>query len=40
LNQYCDKGDFVTLTKRINGGTIGIEDRKHHYDIAMNYLQG
>jgi putative chitinase len=40
LNQYCDKGDFVTLTKRINGGTIGIEDRKHHYDIAMKYLQG
>jgi putative chitinase len=40
LNQYCDKDDFVTLTKRINGGTIGLEDRKHHYDIAMEYLQG
>jgi len=40
LNQYCDSGDFVTLTKRINGGTIGIEDRKHHFDIAMKYLQG
>jgi putative chitinase len=40
LNQYCDSGDFVTLTKRINGGTIGIEDRKHHFDIAMEYLQG
>lgn len=40
LNQYCDKGDFVTLTKRINGGTIGIEDRKHHFDIAMKFLQG
>ena len=38
LNQYCDSGDFVTLTKRINGGTIGLEDRKHHYDIAMHYL--
>lgn len=40
LNQYCDKGDFVTLTKRINGGTIGLEDRKHHFDIAMKFLQG
>jgi putative chitinase len=40
LNQYCDANDFVTLTKRINGGTIGIEDRKHHFDIAMHYLQG
>jgi len=38
LNQYCDSGDFVTLTKRINGGTIGIEDRKHHYELAMHYL--
>lgn len=40
LNQYCDRDDFVTLTKRINGGTIGLEDRKHHYQIALNMLQG
>jgi putative chitinase len=40
LNQYCDSGDFVTLTKRINGGTIGIEDRKAHFELAMHYLQG
>ena len=40
LNQYCDSGDFVTLTKRINGGTIGLEERKHNFDIAMQYLQG
>ena len=40
LNQYCDRDDFVTLTKRINGGTIGLEDRKHHYQIALNLLQG
>ena len=38
LNQYCDKGDFITLTKRINGGTIGLADRQHHFDEAMNYL--
>jgi putative chitinase len=39
LNQYCDSNDFVTLTKRINGGTIGIEDRQHHFQQALNYLQ-
>jgi putative chitinase len=40
LNQYCDKNDFVTLTKRINGGTIGLEDRQHHYQLALKLLQG
>lgn len=40
LNQFCDKDDFVTLTKRINGGTIGLADRKHHYEIALKALQG
>lgn len=38
LNQYCDKNDFITLTKRINGGTIGLADRQHHYAEAMEYL--
>jgi len=38
LNQFCDKDDFVTLTKRINGGTIGLEDRKHHYHLALQSL--
>lgn len=38
LNQWCDKDDFLTLTKRINGGTIGLEDRKHHYEIALKAL--
>jgi putative chitinase len=40
LNSYCDKDDFVTLTKRINGGTIGLEDRQHHYHMALDLLQG
>lgn len=39
LNAYCDRDDFVGLTKRINGGTIGLEDRKHHYEIALKALQ-
>jgi putative chitinase len=38
LNKYCDSGDFVTLTKLINGGIIGIEDRLHHYHLAFDLL--
>ena len=40
LNIYCDKNDFVGLTKRINGGTIGLADRKHHYDLVLQLLKG
>lgn len=39
LNSYCDNDDFVGLTRRINGGTNGLEDRQHHYDIALEVLQ-
>jgi putative chitinase len=35
LNKWADTGDFVTLTKRINGGTIGLEDRQKHYNHAI-----
>ena len=35
LNQYADSGDFVTMTKRINGGTIGLDDRQQRYLRAM-----
>lgn len=38
LSIYADKGDFVGLTKRINGGTIGLADRQHHYAIALKAL--
>jgi len=38
LNQWADKGDIVTLTKRINGGTIGLEDRKKHYEHCLHVL--
>ena len=40
LNQWADKGDILTLTKRINGGTIGLEDRKKHYAHALDVLRG
>jgi len=36
LNQFADKGDIVTMTKRINGGTIGLEDRIKHYEHALH----
>lgn len=38
LNQWADAGDILTLTKRINGGTIGLEDRKKHYAHALHVL--
>jgi putative chitinase len=40
LNQYADNGDILTMTKRINGGTIGLEDRQKHYTHAIHVLQG
>jgi len=38
LNQFADKGDILTMTKRINGGTIGLEDRKAHYEHALHVM--
>jgi putative chitinase len=38
LNQYADKDDILTMTKRINGGTIGLEDRIKHYEHAKLVL--
>jgi putative chitinase len=40
LNQYADSGDILTMTKRINGGTIGLEDRKKHIEHALHVLGG
>jgi len=38
LNQYADSGDFLTMTKRINGGTIGLDDRIKHINHALHVL--
>ena len=38
LNPWADAGDILTLTKRINGGVIGLEDRKKHYAHALHVL--
>ena len=40
LNKYCDAMDIVGATKRINGGTIGLDDLKKHYLHAMDVLGG
>ena len=38
LNQLADTGDILNLTKRINGGTIGLDDRIKHYNHALSIL--
>lgn len=38
LNAYADKDDIVTITKRINGGTNGLSDRKIYVGRAKKAL--
>jgi putative chitinase len=38
LNKFADAGDILGMTKKINGGTIGLEDRKKHYEHALHLL--
>lgn len=40
LNQWVDKNDIVTLSKRINGGTLGLQERVDHYNHNVKYLAG
>ena len=37
-NTYVDKNSFEGLTKRINGGTLGLADRAKHYNHAIDVL--
>lgn len=39
LNEIADKKDIVLMTKRINGGTIGLEDRRKHYEHNLKVLK-
>jgi len=38
LNQYADARDYVTMTKKINGATIGLADRQKHIAHALEVL--
>jgi putative chitinase len=38
LNQFADVRDFKTMTKKINGGFIGLDDRIKHIEHAMQVL--
>jgi putative chitinase len=38
LNNYADNGDIVTITKKINGGTLGLDDRTVRYQRALKIL--
>ncbi len=38
LNQYADAQDYRTMTKKINGGFIGLEDRIKHINHALSVL--
>lgn len=40
LNPVADTGDVVRLTKIINGGDIGLDDRRARYLRAMDALSG
>ena len=40
LNAIADAGDIVKMTKKINGGTIGLEDRTERWEKALAILGG
>jgi putative chitinase len=38
LNELADVQNFIAITKRINGGTTGLNERQKYYEVAMNAL--
>ena len=39
LNRLADRGAMVDITKRINGGVVGLEDRMKRYEKALGVLK-
>ena len=39
LNDYADKADYDTMTKRINGGVLGLAERKANISKVLTILQ-
>ena len=38
LNKWADAGDIEKMTKIINGGTLGLDDRTNRYNHALQVL--
>ena len=38
LNKEADAKDYTAMTKKINGGVIGLEDRIKHINHALEVL--
>jgi len=38
LNAICDADNIIAMTKRVNGGTIGLSERKANYEKAKALL--
>jgi predicted chitinase len=38
LNELADVQDFTTITKRINGGLNGLQERQKYYEVAKDVL--